>query len=292
VKKISALLVMFAVLTAGVIGCSSTPTTKSGTPPVTTPDKDKKDKDHKDKDHKDKDHKDKDHKSKDHKDKKDKDHKDHTVAPAAGHDSAGVDGNTAWAALVAGNQKYHAGDVEGIWSNLHPKITPAHRSSCCGGQKPHSIILSCADSRVPPELLFGGQGVGELFVIRVAGNIVDAHVLGTIEYGVEHLHSRLLVILGHQFCGAVKASLGPLDGHPSNIGELLKPIARAQYAKGQDCNSEADRLEAAVKQNVRNVKVDILEQSPYLKQKIESEHLKVVLAEYSLETGLVTEISQ
>src|SRR5262252_9569528 len=110
--------------------------------------------------------------------------------------------------LIAGNERYVRAKVN------HPDESLARRKELTTGQHPFAVILGCADSRVSPELLFD-EGLGDLFVIRVAGNIVDDAVLGSIEYAVEHLDTKLIVVLGHEKCGAVSAAVegGDVPGH-------------------------------------------------------------------------------
>src|SRR6266704_479902 len=119
---------------------------------------------------------------------------------AADHPAASVPADTALAKLNEGNLRFATSEVS------QSKPTAARRKETVQGQHPFAIIVGCADSRTPPELIFD-QNLGDLFVIRTAGNLVDDHALGSIEYGVEHLGARLIVVLGHQRCGAVKAAL-------------------------------------------------------------------------------------
>src|SRR4051795_13565486 len=122
----------------------------------------------------------------------------------------------ALARLLEGNGRYARHKEQ------HPDETLARRKELETGQHPFAVILSCADSRVPPELVFD-QGLGDLFVIRVAGNIADDDVLGSIEYAVEHLHTKLILVLGHEKCGAVSAAVeGNHD--PGHLESLLSAI--------------------------------------------------------------------
>ena len=120
------------------------------------------------------------------------------AAPAAAATELTPD--AALAKLVEGNKKFVAAP------QLCEADMLANRTSVAKGQSPWATILTCSDSRVSPELLFGGMGLGELFVCRNAGNVADVDVLGTIEYGAEHLGSPLIVVLGHERCGAVSAA--------------------------------------------------------------------------------------
>jgi carbonic anhydrase len=150
-------------------------------------------------------------------------------------------------------------------------------------QHPFAIVLGCADSRVPPEIVFD-QGLGDLFVIRVAGNVIDDHSLGSIEYAVDHLAVRLIVVLGHQRCGAVKAAketIAATGEAPAHIQSLVTAIQPAVEAT---VNGD---LEATVEANVKNVTQALRSSTPILKPKVDSGELKVVGAYYSLDTGAI-----
>jgi len=195
---------------------------------------------------------------------------------------------TAWQRLVQGNKRFGSGDVQAFLKNLAEEIHPGARMALLGGQKPYAIILTCSDSRVAPEILFD-EGLGLLFVIRVAGNVVDPHVLGTIEYAVEHLHSILLVVMGHQFCGAVNAAVAGGDP-PGSIGSLITSIAPAAEIAKKGGAEPAKILEEAVKHNVRNMKVEIMNRSAIVNERVKAGTLGLMGAEYNLETGFVTEV--
>jgi carbonic anhydrase len=150
------------------------------------------------------------------------------------------------------------------------------------GQNPFATILGCSDSRVAPEILFD-QGLGDLFDIRVAGNFIDNVVLGNMEYAVLELGVPLLVVLGHERCGAVKAALDgkPVPGH---IGSLVRAIKPAVYAsKGQPGDAWDNAVRANVKMSVNNLKA----RSPILAKAIKAGTLKVVGGRYDLDTGTV-----
>lgn len=179
-------------------------------------------------------------------------------------------------ALIKGNNRYVKGKLK------HPHTDSEHRASLQDGQNPFAVVLSCADSRVVPELLFD-QGLGDLFVIRVAGNIAKEKVLGSIEYAVKFLGSKLVVVLGHENCGAVKASLGTEDpgGHIGKIIEKIKPaVYMAKRMKG-------DLLKNSVQNNAHMVAEEIKESQPILANAISTGGLKVVPAYYELSTGKV-----
>jgi carbonic anhydrase len=162
------------------------------------------------------------------------------------------------------------------------------RTELAKSQHPFAIIVSCSDSRVPPEIVFD-QGLGDLFIFRVAGNVIDDHGLGSIEYAVDHLNVRLIVVLGHQSCGAVKAAKetiaakGKAPGHIQSLVTAIKPAVESTV------NGD---LDATIKANVKHV-VDALRSStPILKAKIDSGEVQVIGGYYSLDTGAVTFLDQ
>lgn len=153
------------------------------------------------------------------------------------------------------------------------------------GQHPYAVLLSCADSRVPVEVIFD-QGIGDLFTIRVAGNIADAHEAGSIEYAVEHLHAPLVVVMGHRNCGAVAAAAAKSD-LPGNIGALVAEI-RPAIEKTEKCcpTLSGDAFIAeAVRQNVFNTVESLFKKSPLLAAEAKAGKIRVVGAVYDLESG-------
>jgi carbonic anhydrase len=167
-------------------------------------------------------------------------------------------------------------------SLIFPDMTK-RREELAKSQHPFALVLGCSDSRVPPEIVFD-QGLGDLFVVRVAGNVIDDHSLGSIEYAVDHLAVRLVVVLGHQRCGAVKAAKETIAAKaeaPAHIQSLVKAIQPAVEA-----TTKGD-LEATVRENVKNVVQALRSSAPLLKVKVDSGELKVVGAYYSLDTGSV-----
>ncbi len=155
-------------------------------------------------------------------------------------------------------------------------------------QHPFATILSCSDSRVPPEIIFD-QGLGDLFICRVAGNVTNDENLGSIEYSVDHLGVRLIVVLGHQSCGAVKAAKetiaakGKAPGHIESLVTAIRPAVEA---------TAKDDLETTIKANVKNVVQALLSSTPILKAKVDSGDIKVIEGYYSLDTGAVTFLDQ
>jgi carbonic anhydrase len=188
-----------------------------------------------------------------------------------------VTADSVLAELSAGNAHHVAHGYQ------HPHETQERQRQLVSGQNPHAEILSCSDSRVPPEVIFD-QGLGDLFIIRVAGNVVSDIELGSLEYGAEHLHVPLLVVLGHQHCGAVTAAVegGRAEGHLGALINLLLPAVEKTRA------FPGDRVENAVKANVKMVVKQLRTSTPILAELVSQGKLKVVGAIYSLDTGKVT----
>jgi carbonic anhydrase len=183
--------------------------------------------------------------------------------------------------LVAGNRRFVAGKSE------HPSDSVARREELKDSQHPFAIVLACADSRVAPELVFD-QGLGDLFVVRVAGNVTDPAVTGSISYAVHHLHAPLVVVLGHQSCGAVKAALmSPADlaKEPDEIQALVHCVQPALKDLAPSLTGN-DRLRAAIAANVRR-SVSQLEQASAIKEAVAESHLKIIGGVYSLDSGKV-----
>ncbi|WP_375289367.1 carbonic anhydrase [Qipengyuania sp.] len=183
--------------------------------------------------------------------------------------------------LREGNAAFLQGSQTNVLTDAQRRLTLA------GGQEPFAAYVTCSDSRVPPELLFG-RGLGELFIIRNAGNTVDTVALGSIEYAVAVLKVPLVVVMGHESCGAVKAATEVVSENatfPGSIGRMVEPIIPAVLqARGQ----EGDKLENAVRQNVRRVVGQLRNQTdPLMLEPQQSGRLKVVGAYYSLGSGKV-----
>jgi len=180
--------------------------------------------------------------------------------------------------LKDGNGRYTNGNQQ------HPRQSTEQRVELIKSQHPFAIVVGCADSRVPPEIVFD-QGLGDLFVLRVAGNVIDDHSLGSIEYAVDHLAVRLIVVLGHQSCGAVKAAKDTIAAKteaPAHIQSLVTAIQPAVEA------TVHGDLEATVKANVKDVVQALRSSTPVLKPKVDSGELRVLGAYYSLDTGAVS----
>ncbi len=209
------------------------------------------------------------------------------AAPAAADGPSTPD--EALRALEQGNERWVAGTSSAPNTNAERR-----RQTAEAGQKPFVTVLTCADSRLPVERVFD-RGVGDVFAIRVAGNIVDKTEAGTIEYGLEHLGTKLLVVMGHSKCGAVKAALSASpeavagDEHGGNIYALLREIVPAvQRAKTQTEGGDENALLAnAVKENVWQSVFDLLKTSRPTLEMVRDGKVKVVGAVYDLSSGKV-----
>ena len=155
-------------------------------------------------------------------------------------------------------------------------------------QAPWATIISCADSRVPPELIFGGHGIGDLFVARNAGNLVDTATLGTVEYGAAVLGSPLIVVLAHTSCGAVKAACDVVTKnatYPGAIGPMIGPILPAALAVR---DNPGDFVNNTAKESAKRTAGRLTAASTLLTGLADAGKLKIAAAIYDLETGLVT----
>jgi carbonic anhydrase len=186
-----------------------------------------------------------------------------------------------WAELMAGNKRFVAGKPR-----AHALI-PLRRK-LASGQSPHVIVLACSDSRVPPELVFD-QSLGDLFVIRTAGNVADPVALGSIEYAVDHVHSTVLVVLGHQKCGAVIAACSGEKMPSRNLEAIVEKIHPA-VAQAKTYAKADELVEAAVKENVHHSAKDVLANSEILREAVKSGRLKVIEAEYQFDSGKVVRL--
>jgi carbonic anhydrase len=178
--------------------------------------------------------------------------------------------------LLEGNKRFITGGA------LHPNQSSDRRVELAKGQKPIAAVLTCSDSRVSPEIIFD-QGLGDLFVLRVAGNVVNDMFLGTLEYAVEVLNVNLIIVLGHSSCGAVSATVkgGTPPGH---IGSLVDAIKPALDRLNQDV---PDRVNVVAKENVKIVVEKLKSEGPLLGARFEKGDINVVGAFYDLNNGQV-----
>jgi carbonic anhydrase len=195
---------------------------------------------------------------------------------------SGISADEAMRILKAGNARYVEGKLQ------HPHQDRARRAlTAAQGQHPLATVLTCSDSRVPAEIIFD-QGIGDIFVIRVAGNVAATDEIGSIEYAVDHLAVPLVMVLGHSQCGAVTAVVDN-SKLPPNIASLVAPIKPA-VDKAREANPQAARdvlLKAAITDNVWQAIDDMLRQSPIIPEKVKGSLVQVVGALYDLDSGQV-----
>jgi len=200
------------------------------------------------------------------------------VASTMAGESAGVGADEALSRLLNGDKRFVAGKSE----EPTGAALVERRHALAKDQKPFAVILGCSDSRVPPELIFDVT-LGDIFVVRTAGEVVDAIVLGSLEYAIEHLGTKLIVVLGHERCGAVTAAVsGATD--TGDIPDVLKAISPAvEETKGQS----GDAIENAVRANARDIARRLKSSGPIIAPRVQSGEVKIVAAYYSLDTGQV-----
>lgn len=181
--------------------------------------------------------------------------------------------------LLEGNKRYVS------FQSTDIDETESRRVEVAGGQHPFATIFSCVDSRVPPELVFD-RGLGDLFVIRTAGQVIDRAVLGSLEFGVAELNIPLLVVLGHEKCGAVKATVEAVESNTKAEDDIEWLIEGIRPAVEKVKSQSGDMLDNAVRANVELV-VGTLKGSPILSDAVAKGTLKIVGARYDLDTGVV-----
>ncbi len=184
-----------------------------------------------------------------------------------------------WNQLVAGNRRFATGKGA-------PHDLQAQRQSLTKTQHPQVAVLSCSDSRVPPELIFDA-GLGDLFVVRSAGEDDDAILIGSLEYAVEHLGSTVIVVMGHQGCGAVTAACSGGKSESDNLEAVVSPIAPSCTKMDR---TKPENLDLAVRDHVHRVSQDILARSELLRKAAEERKIAIIEAYYSLDTGEVTRL--
>lgn len=185
--------------------------------------------------------------------------------------------------LKEGNRRF----VEG---RLTPRDYKAQAAATAKGQYPKAIVLSCLDSRVPPEIIFD-QGIGDLFVGRVAGNVEDVTMLGSMEFGTKAAGAKLIVVLGHTSCGAVKGAIDRVE--MGNLTALLREFDEAVGRARKDASGPADSsnpelVRAATEQSVRQTMSDVVSRSPVIAELVTSGDVAIAGGMYDLATGSVT----
>jgi carbonic anhydrase len=204
----------------------------------------------------------------------------HAVA-AAGGPKTSMTADEALTSLKSGNARYVASP------ELCTADLQARRTKLAESQAPWATIVSCSDSRVPPELLFGGLGLGELFVARNAGNMVDTATMGTIEYGAAVLGAPLILVLGHERCGAVVAAcdvVAKKATFPGSIGPMVKAIVPAALAVR---NQPGDFVDNTVRESAKRTALQIATKSPIIAPLVKKGSVKVVAGRYDLDDGKV-----
>jgi len=191
------------------------------------------------------------------------------AAFAADHAGSGISPDAGLSKLFAGNARFAKGG--------------GRRAEVAKGQQPFAIVVGCSDSRTSPEIVFD-QGLGDVFVTRLAGSIVDDAALGSIEYGVDHLGASVIVVLGHERCGAVDAAMKGGKA-PGKIGSVVKPILPAVKAVKK---SATPTLSAAIDENARRTAAGLTTRSSILSDRVKAGKLKIVAAHYDLDSGRVT----
>jgi carbonic anhydrase len=181
--------------------------------------------------------------------------------------------------LMEGNERYVANKSTDL------NESQSRRAELAQGQKPFATIFSCVDSRVPPELVFD-RGLGDLFVIRTAGHVIDNAVLGSLEFGVAELKIPLLMVLGHEKCGAVKATVEAVEKNATAEGEINWLVEGIRPAVEDVKSQSGDLLDNAVKANV-TLTVERLMGSAILSEALEKSELRIVGGRYDLDTGMV-----
>lgn len=200
---------------------------------------------------------------------------------AAKHSADSSSADQVWADLLAGNKRYREGRPAA-------HNYPAERSALVKGQQPKVAILSCSDSRVPPELIFD-KSLGELFVVRTAGNNADALAIGSLEYAVEHLGTKVLIVMGHQSCGAVSAACSGEKAPTENLQAVVAPIAPACIKAGATLKG-AELIDSAIHENVQNSAHNLLAKSQVLQHAVHEGQLTIVEAYYRLDNGEVVRL--
>ena len=186
--------------------------------------------------------------------------------------------------LMQGNARYVSGHISKKDSG------EAYRKELAKGQHPFAVVVACSDSRVSPSIIFD-EGLGNIFVVRTAGNIVDPIAVGSIEYGVEHLHAPLVVVLGHESCGAVTAAVESKGTPEGNIGAIIKKIMPAVKKAKASLKKGDNLIYASTIENVKDVAGEIVKKSKIISDEMREGKVKVVGAYYSISTGRVEAVA-
>lgn len=187
----------------------------------------------------------------------------------------------AFASMQTGNMRFYEGHQK------HPHQDIPRREEVAGGQKPHTIVISCSDSRVPPEEIFD-QGLGDVFTVRNAGNVMSAESIASAEYAIEHLGARFLVVMGHESCGAVGAAISAVPGQSVGSPSLDTLISRVNVSAAAKAAAAADKtFRQGVKENVNAQLAELVKKSAIVREAVASKGLVLGQAIYSLKSGRV-----
>jgi carbonic anhydrase len=200
------------------------------------------------------------------------------VLTTASEDKPAITAQQALQKLAEGNARFVQEKA------THPHQSAERRAEVIPGQNPFAVILGCSDSRIPPEIIFD-QGIGDLFVVRTAGQVVDDVALGSIEYAVEHLGVPLVVVLGHDKCGAINATIagGEAAGHIGSLVAALNPAVE----KAKKMGREDQLLNNSIDENVRMIALQLRSSQPLLSKLAAEGKLRIVSARYRLDSGRV-----
>lgn len=194
----------------------------------------------------------------------------------------GVSRNEALARLRDGNERFASGHPQKWTAGLEKREELA-----AGGQHPFACILTCSDSRVPPEILFD-QSLGDLFIVRLAGNVASPEAVASVEYAVEHLHVPVVVVLGHSQCGAVRAAIASCQLNKSGpMGELLAHICPAVKSVRDKGFSEDEIYSAAINENARMAAEELMRTSRVIDDAIQSDEITLLSAIYDIHSGAI-----
>ena len=195
------------------------------------------------------------------------------------HSGPGFTGRQVWQRLMEGNMRF----VQGLFQGRNLLDL---RRTLAQGQQPEAAVLCCSDSRVPAEIIFD-QSLGDLFVVRTAGLVLDPTSIGSLEYAVAHLHVPLLVIKGHEGCGAVTAAVEHPEATEGHIGSIITQISPAVAQARQDGNNGQDLIEATTDLHLKYLEETLIRVSPIIREAMDAGRLEVVVAKYYLHAGQV-----
>ena len=195
------------------------------------------------------------------------------------HSGPGFTGRQVWQRLMEGNMRF----VQGLFQGRNLLDL---RRTLAKGQQPEAAVLSCSDSRVPAEIIFD-QSLGDLFVVRTAGLVLDPTSIGSLEYAVAHLKVPLLIIKGHESCGAVTAAVEHPEAPEGHIGAIIEQIPPAVAQARQAGNNGKDLVEAATDIHLKYLEETLFQVSPIIREAIDAGRLEIVVAKYFLHAGQV-----